>query len=249
MENWCAGNFNENVTKRRFWDSQKIHYREMRKFSFWYILYRPNFQSANRCFGFGLGKIKIQKISLVDVFFFVFFLFELSIFCRKVNCVSPESIATLMNYSISLQWFFNNEIVLSQWNGKLLTLSSSGWVRVPSETRWKKPRQFIHTIFHAPWKFTTRAAFEWSLMLHEIVMTSSFASHSPLNDPMYRFPMMCHNSGSPVFLAMIKCCLQGETSKCVIRPPGTVMQRICDGRGTGSQPVKGTNCQNIYVEL
>lgn len=65
----------------------------------------------------------------------------------------------------------------------------------------------------------------------------------PLKVPMIRLLMMCHSWGSPVFLAMMRCCLHGDTSKCVIGPPGTVMQRICDGRGTGNQPVKGTSCK------
>ncbi len=57
---------------------------------------------------------------------------------------------------------------------------------------------------------------------------------------------MCHNWGSPVFLANIKYCLQGETSNIVIGPPETVIHRIWDGSGTGSQPVKGTNNGTVY---
>lgn len=59
---------------------------------------------------------------------------------------------------------------------------------------------------------------------------------------------MCHNWGSPAFLAMIRYCLHGDTSKCVMGPPGTVMHRIWDGSGTGNHPVSGTNCKkNIKV--
>lgn len=71
----------------------------------------------------------------------------------------------------------------------------------------------------------------------------------PLNVPIIRLLMMCHNWGSPVFLAMIKCCLHGETSKWVIGPPGTVMQRICDGSGTGNQPVSGTSCEMFWINF
>jgi hypothetical protein len=42
-------------------------------------------------------------------------------------------------------------------------------------------------------------------------------------------------------LPRMRYCLHGDTSNWLICPPGTVMQRICDGSGTGSQPVSGTN--------
>lgn len=71
----------------------------------------------------------------------------------------------------------------------------------------------------------------------------------PLNVPIIRLLMMCHSCGSPVFLAMIKCCLHGETSKWVIGPPGTVMQRIWDGSGTGNQPVSGTSCEMFWINF
>lgn len=64
---------------------------------------------------------------------------------------------------------------------------------------------------------------------------------------MLRLLMMCHNCGSPVFLAMTRYCLHGDTSKCVIGPPGTVMQRIWDGRGTGNQPVSGTSWKMFQI--
>lgn len=57
--------------------------------------------------------------------------------------------------------------------------------------------------------------------------------------------MICHNWGSPVFFAIIKYCLHGETSSNEIGNPGTIMQRICDGNGTESHPVNGTSCLNI----
>lgn len=64
----------------------------------------------------------------------------------------------------------------------------------------------------------------------------------PLNAPTSVLLMMCHSCGSPVFFASTRYCLHGDTSNWVIAPPGTVMHRICDGSGTGNQPVSGTNC-------
>lgn len=64
----------------------------------------------------------------------------------------------------------------------------------------------------------------------------------PLNVCTRLLLIICHNCGSPTFGAITKCCLSGETSNVLITPvPVTVIQRICDGRGTGSQPVNGTN--------
>lgn len=171
-----------------------------------------------------------------------------------------------MNYSTFSEWFFYEIVILK--TDRLLTLSfSAGRVKCANSmkiTEWGKTERgnAMKQSVHASWKqFTTRSTlFECDLMWREIVMAffhrknlkkiaNSKCFNSPLNDPMYRFPMMCHNSGSPVFRAMIKCCLQGETSKCVMRPPGTVMQRICDGSGTGSQPVSGTSCQKSFAIL
>lgn len=58
--------------------------------------------------------------------------------------------------------------------------------------------------------------------------------------------MMCHNCASPVFGATTKCCLDGATAIHLMGPgPEIVIVRICDGNGTGSQPVKGT----CFLEL
>ena len=68
----------------------------------------------------------------------------------------------------------------------------------------------------------------------------------PLKVPTKVLLIMCHNWGSPVFGESIRCCLQCDTSRWAIGPPGTVIQRICDGNGTGNQPVSGTRSGTVY---
>lgn len=59
--------------------------------------------------------------------------------------------------------------------------------------------------------------------------------------------MICQSCASPTFGDITKCCLEGATVMDRMGPvPVTVIVRICDGRGTGSQPVSGTSNGTVY---
>lgn len=59
--------------------------------------------------------------------------------------------------------------------------------------------------------------------------------------------IMCHSCASPTCGAIIKCCFDGAiTSERITPVPVTVIVRICDGNGTGNQPVNGTNRGTVY---
>lgn len=131
------------------------------------------------------------------------------------------------------------------WNNpRFLNLHYRNWILNDGDN---KAEHFINN----SWSFSRRNYIQ--IIANNIVKIesvtiwfdlTSWQTCLPLKVPMMRLLMMCHNCGSPDFLAIIRYCLHGDTSKCVIGPPGTVMHRICDGRGTGSQPVSGTNCKN-----
>lgn len=66
--------------------------------------------------------------------------------------------------------------------------------------------------------------------------------YKPLNVWTKLLFMMCHSWTSPVLGPIMRCCFDGDKSIVRICPvPETVIVRICDGKGTGSHPVKGTN--------
>lgn len=59
--------------------------------------------------------------------------------------------------------------------------------------------------------------------------------------------IICHNCASPIVGEMIKCCFDGAKQIDRIGPvPETVIVRICEGNGTGNQPVNGTNNGTVY---
>lgn len=69
----------------------------------------------------------------------------------------------------------------------------------------------------------------------------------PLNVCTRLLLIMCQSCASPVFGAITKCCRDGATTIQRIGPgPDTVIVRICDGNGTGSHPVNGTNNGTVY---
>lgn len=69
----------------------------------------------------------------------------------------------------------------------------------------------------------------------------------PLNVCTMLLLIMCHSWASPTLGVMTRCCLDGANIIDRIGPvPDTVIVRICDGNGTGSHPVNGTNNGTVY---
>lgn len=59
--------------------------------------------------------------------------------------------------------------------------------------------------------------------------------------------IICQSWASPTLGDITKCCFDGANAIDRIGPvPDTVIVRICDGNGTGSHPVNGTNNGTVY---
>lgn len=134
----------------------------------------------------------------------------------------------------------------SQW--RIISSVRLGWLNfdlyIFIMERWLKRNhvQFVTPVTrtqtqHKPIGYATRSA----------IVCLDLKFDWPLNVCTMLLLIMCHSWASPTLGVMTRCCLDGANIIDRIGPvPDTVIVRICDGNGTGSHPVNGTNNGTVY---